>query len=216
MSIAFTAYTSAGYGRPAVIVLIALFFFESVMFPTIFVMDTANLDRRTAGFLIMEVSRDAVFPSISYGFSCAESTNFALEHWIEYARTRDRTGLPLSTIDYYSMDCGWTLPKLDVTPRQSYLPHMSNADISRYLYEPKLHKIRSIPENEDATAQSMVAKHSTQCAGQIAFRLSKKDIKISKITLRKIFKDVGVHSIKPTLKPLLTSDDIFKKDSSEI
>ncbi|CAF3831800.1 unnamed protein product [Rotaria magnacalcarata] len=81
-----TTYTSAGYGRPAVIVLIALFFFESVMFPTIFVMDTANLDRRTAGFLIMEVSRDAVFPSISYGFSCAESTNFALEHWIEYGK----------------------------------------------------------------------------------------------------------------------------------
>ncbi|CAF2834119.1 unnamed protein product [Rotaria sp. Silwood2] len=82
--IAFTAYTSAGYGRPAVIVLIALFFFESIMFPTIFVMDTVNLDRRTAGFLIMEVFGDAVFSSINYGFSCAESTNFALEHWIEY------------------------------------------------------------------------------------------------------------------------------------
>ncbi|CAF1316998.1 unnamed protein product [Rotaria sordida] len=84
--IAFTAYTSADYGRPAVIVLIALFFFESIMFPTIFVMDTVNLDRRTAGFLIMEVFGDAVFSSINYGFSCAESTNFALEHWIEYGK----------------------------------------------------------------------------------------------------------------------------------
>ncbi|CAF3817635.1 unnamed protein product [Rotaria magnacalcarata] len=96
MSIAFTAYTSAGYGRPAVIVLIALFFFESVMFPTIFVMDTANLDRRTAGFLIMEVSRDAVFPSINYGFSCAESTNFALEHWIEYAKFDEQKQFSMS------------------------------------------------------------------------------------------------------------------------
>ena len=59
--------------------------------------------------------------------------------------------------------------------------------------------------------QSMVAQHSIESVGQIAFRLSQKDIKISKTTLRRRFKEAGVHSMKPTSKPLLTSDDILKK-----
>ena len=54
----------------------------------------------------------------------------------------------------------------------------------------------------------MVAQHSIESIGQIAFRLSQKDIKISKTTLRGRFKETGVHSIRPTSKPLLTSDDI--------
>ncbi len=38
----------------------------------------------------------------------------------------------------------------------------------------------AIPEKQDATIQSMLAQHSTESVGQISFRLSKKDIKISK------------------------------------
>ena len=54
----------------------------------------------------------------------------------------------------------------------------------------------------------MVAQHSIESVGQIAFRLSQKDITISKTTLRRRFKEAGVHSMKPTSKPLLMSDDI--------
>ncbi len=54
----------------------------------------------------------------------------------------------------------------------------------------------------------MVAQHSTESVGQIAFRLSKKSIKISKTILRSRSKDAGVHSMKLISKPLLRSDDI--------
>ncbi|CAF2534973.1 unnamed protein product [Rotaria sp. Silwood2] len=102
ISIALSAYTSAGYGRSAVIVLIALFFFESIMFPTIFVMGTANLGRHTrrgAGILIMGVSGGAVFPPIQGAIADAYSTRisflvpmvgfivvlaYALFHWIKH------------------------------------------------------------------------------------------------------------------------------------
>jgi len=57
----------------------------------------------------------------------------------------------------------------------------------------------------------MVAQHTIESVGPIAFGLSQKDIKISKTTLRRKFKEAGVHSMKPTSKPLLTSDDILKK-----
>jgi FHS family L-fucose permease-like MFS transporter len=65
--IAFNAYVCAGSGEPAVGVLIALFFFESPMYPTLFTLGTANLGRHTrrgAGILVMGVSGGAVFPPI--------------------------------------------------------------------------------------------------------------------------------------------------------
>ena len=58
---------------------------------------------------------------------------------------------------------------------------------------------------------SMVVQHSTEPLSQIVFRLSKKSIKISKITLRRRFKEVSVDSMKLTSKPFLTSDNVFKK-----
>jgi len=61
----------------------------------------------------------------------------------------------------------------------------------------------------------MVAQHSIESVGQIAFRLSQKDIKISKTTLGRRFKETGVHSTRPTSKPLLTSEDILKKTPAE-
>ncbi|CAF1993446.1 unnamed protein product [Rotaria magnacalcarata] len=102
ISIALSAYTSAGRGLPGVIVLIALFFFESLMFPTIFVMGTANLGRHTrrgAGILIMGVSGGAVFPPIQGAIADKYSTRisflvpmcgfivvlaYGLFHWIKH------------------------------------------------------------------------------------------------------------------------------------
>jgi MFS family permease len=102
ISIALSAYTSAGHGRSAVIVLIALYFFESLMFPTIFVMGTANLGRHTrrgAGILMMAVSGGAVFPPIQGVIADRHSTRisflvpmvgfifvlaYALSHWIQH------------------------------------------------------------------------------------------------------------------------------------
>jgi len=111
-------------------------------------------------------------------------------------------------------------------------PHMSNPDISRYLrigestvkrwlerYETtgdvevlqKSGRKRSTTKKQDATIQSVVAQHPTESVGQIAFRLSKKGIKISETTLRRRFEEAGVQSTKPTSKPLLTTDHINKR-----
>lgn len=97
-----TAYTSAGHGLAAVIVLISIFFFASLMFPTIFVMGTANLGRHTrrgAGILIMGVGGGAAFPPIQGAIADAYSTRisflvpmfgfiivtaYALFHWIKH------------------------------------------------------------------------------------------------------------------------------------
>ncbi|CAF0887151.1 unnamed protein product [Rotaria sordida] len=102
ISVALSAYTSAGHGFSAVIVLIVLFFFESIMFPTIFVMGTANLGhhtRRGAGILIMGLSGGAVFPPIQGAIADTYSTRisflvpmvgfivilaYALFHWIQH------------------------------------------------------------------------------------------------------------------------------------
>ncbi|CAF3466931.1 unnamed protein product [Rotaria sp. Silwood2] len=109
---------------------------------------------------------------------------------------------------------------------------MSNADISRYLHvhEPtvrywleryettgeveviqKSGRKRCTTEKQDTAIQSMVAQHPTESLDQIAFRLSKKGIKVSLTTLRRRFKEAGVQSMKPTSKPLLTSDHIQKR-----
>lgn len=79
-TITLTAYVSAGHGRSAVIVLIVVFFFESVMFPTIFVMGTADLGRHTrrgAGILMMGVSGGAVFPPIQGAIADGHSTRIS-------------------------------------------------------------------------------------------------------------------------------------------
>lgn len=75
----------------------------------------------------------------------------------------------------------------------------------------KLHKNSVYTGKPYATIQSMVAQRSMKSVSQIAFRLSQKDKKISQTTLRRRFKEVGVHSMKPTSKPLLTSGDILNK-----
>ena len=80
IAIALSAYTSGVYGRSAVIVLMILFFFESIMFPTIFVLGTSNLGphtRRGAGILIMSISGGAAFPPIQGALADAHSTRIS-------------------------------------------------------------------------------------------------------------------------------------------
>ncbi|KAK3674016.1 hypothetical protein LTR78_006219 [Recurvomyces mirabilis] len=79
-AIAFNAYIAAGHGKAAVGVLIAIFFFEAPMYPTIFTLGTANLGRHTrrgAGILVMGVSGGAVFPPIQGAVADAAGTRIS-------------------------------------------------------------------------------------------------------------------------------------------
>ncbi|KAK5123548.1 hypothetical protein LTR85_002586 [Meristemomyces frigidus] len=79
-AIAFNAYIAAGHGKAAVGVLIAIFFFEAPMYPTIFTLGTANLGRHTrrgAGILVMGVSGGAVFPPIQGAVADAANTRIS-------------------------------------------------------------------------------------------------------------------------------------------
>ncbi|GAB1737706.1 hypothetical protein NU219Hw_g2118t1 [Hortaea werneckii] len=79
-AIGFNAYIAAGRGTSAVGVLIAIFFFEAPMYPTIFTLGTANLGRHTrrgAGILVMGVSGGAVFPPIQGAIADAASTRIS-------------------------------------------------------------------------------------------------------------------------------------------
>ncbi|KAK7996744.1 hypothetical protein PG989_004784 [Apiospora arundinis] len=67
VAIAMNAYVASAHGAAGVGVLIAIFFFEAPMYPTIFTLGTANLGRHTeraAGILVMGVSGGAVFTPI--------------------------------------------------------------------------------------------------------------------------------------------------------
>jgi FHS family L-fucose permease-like MFS transporter len=79
-AIALTAYVSAGKGAASVGVLIAIFFFEAPMYPTIFAMGTKNLGRHTrraAGVLVMGVSGGAIFPPIQGAIADAKGTRIS-------------------------------------------------------------------------------------------------------------------------------------------
>ena len=109
---------------------------------------------------------------------------------------------------------------------------MSNVGISRYLrthdwtirywlekYErtgdveviQKSGRKQCTAEKQDAAIQSMVAQHPVESTGRIASRLSKKGIQVNKTALKRRFKEVGVQSMRPTSKPLLTTNHIKKK-----
>lgn len=80
IAIAMNAYICAGHGKPAVGVLIAIFFFEAPMYPTLFTLGTANLGpntRRGAGILVMGVSGGAVFPPIQGAVADAAGTRIS-------------------------------------------------------------------------------------------------------------------------------------------
>lgn len=80
IAIALCSYVTAGHGKPAVGVLMALFFFEAPMYPTIFTLGTSNLGRHTrrgAGILVMGVSGGAVFPPIQGAIADAAGTRIS-------------------------------------------------------------------------------------------------------------------------------------------
>lgn len=80
LAIVLNAYICAGHGKPAVAVLIVIFFFEAPMYPSIFTLGTANLGRHTrrgAGILVMGVSGGAVFPPIQGAIADAANTRIS-------------------------------------------------------------------------------------------------------------------------------------------
>ncbi|KAL0944923.1 L-fucose permease [Colletotrichum truncatum] len=79
-AIALTAYVCVGRGTPSVGVLIAIFFFEAPMYPTIFALGTANLGRHTrraAGIMVMGVCGGAIFPPIQGAIADAIGTRIS-------------------------------------------------------------------------------------------------------------------------------------------
>jgi FHS family L-fucose permease-like MFS transporter len=79
-AIAFNAVICAAHGTPAVGLLIAIFFFEAPMYPTLFTLGTANLGRHTrrgAGILVMGVSGGAVFPPIQGAIADSAGTRIS-------------------------------------------------------------------------------------------------------------------------------------------
>ncbi|CAF1440608.1 unnamed protein product [Rotaria sordida] len=116
LATAFSIYVSLGHGRAAVGVLIGVYFFESIMFPTIFVLGTENLGRHTrrgAGILIMGVSGGAVFSPIQGAIADAYSTRisflvpmagfvvvfaYATVHWLKTGFQMRRTRCDVNVI----------------------------------------------------------------------------------------------------------------------
>ncbi|KAF5259323.1 hypothetical protein FOXYS1_10056 [Fusarium oxysporum] len=79
-AIALTAFVCAGKGPASVGVLIAIFFFEAPMYPTIFAMGTRNLGkhtRRAAGVLVMGGSGGAIFPPIQGAIADSQGTRIS-------------------------------------------------------------------------------------------------------------------------------------------
>lgn len=80
IAIALNAVICAAHGNASVGVLIAIFFLEAPMYPTLFTLGTANLGRHTrrgAGILVMGVSGGAVFPPIQGAIADSAGTRIS-------------------------------------------------------------------------------------------------------------------------------------------
>jgi FHS family L-fucose permease-like MFS transporter len=80
-AIAINAYICAGSGKPAVAMLIVIYFFEAPMYPSIFTLGTANLGRHTrrgAGIMVMGVCGGAIFPPIQGAIADAANTRISM------------------------------------------------------------------------------------------------------------------------------------------
>lgn len=79
-ALALNAYACAGHGKAAVGGVIAIFFFEAPMYPTLFTLGTANLGRHTrrgAGILVMGVCGGAIFPPIQGAIADSAGTRIS-------------------------------------------------------------------------------------------------------------------------------------------
>lgn len=103
-AIALNAYCVVGRGNPAVGILIAVFFFEAPMYPTLFALGTANLGRHTrraAGIMVQGVVGGAIFPPIQGAIADAAGTRtsyvvplvgfvyvlgYVTTHWLRHGR----------------------------------------------------------------------------------------------------------------------------------
>jgi len=103
-AIALSAACTGAHGSAAIGCIMALFFFESIMYPIIFVMGTEKLGRHTrrgSGILVMGVGGGAVFPPIQGAVADAASTHisyivpcvgfvvvlaYAVTHWLRNGR----------------------------------------------------------------------------------------------------------------------------------
>jgi len=103
-TIALSAACTGVRGSSAIGCIMVLFFFESIMYPIIFVMGTEKLGRHTrrgSGILVMGVGGGAVFPPIQGAVADAASTHisyvvpcvgfcvvfaYALTHWLRNGR----------------------------------------------------------------------------------------------------------------------------------
>ena len=130
-SIALTAFVASGHGRNVVFVLMTLYFFESLMFPTLFVLGTANLGshaRRGAGILIMGISGGAVFPPIQGTIADRYSTRisffvplagfvvvfaYSLLHWIRHGFRILRSATTTTTVETKVQDPADSSPFID-------------------------------------------------------------------------------------------------------
>lgn len=80
------AIVALGLGKLSVISLVAVFFFESIMFPTIFALGVKDLGadtKRGASFLVMAIIGGALSP-VAMGY-IADATGIATAYWLPFA-----------------------------------------------------------------------------------------------------------------------------------
>ncbi|HEY0610542.1 MAG TPA: sugar MFS transporter [Chitinophaga sp.] len=80
VNIALCAFVMAGNGAPSVYALMAVFFFMSIMFPTIFALGVKDLGRHTkkgGAFIIMSIVGGAIVPYLMGTIADSQSTAFA-------------------------------------------------------------------------------------------------------------------------------------------
>ncbi|KAH8678748.1 major facilitator superfamily domain-containing protein [Tricladium varicosporioides] len=147
-AIALNAYACAGSGKPAVAILIVIFFFEAPMYPTLFTLGTANLGRHTrrgAGILVMGVSGGAVFPPIQGAIADSAGTRisyvvplvgfvyvlgYVVFHWIRHGRHILRVKDVVSAA-YHGGAVGGVVEEIHYDGDKAMVSKVEEAELSR-------------------------------------------------------------------------------------